>query len=613
MLKQQTEPIQMKDGGYFKDAFPTGVHANSNIDKSIPGNRMTSYFLKLSGTLILMNPQVNTLECKETWSILEKLNVLRINSDEDKSLRTPDDAIQAFLRSDSLDKKILVTPESLGRVIKAARKIGRLSDLYRDYLCLVDESHCFASEKFREKIVRALNYIFRFDNKIFGSATPYEYMHPKIAALKRFKLVYPNPYRHIKIIHSKKAIETLVHMLENRSYPGNVHIFVNSVTAISKIVRLVKSKDINVYCAPEEKNELTMDENKHLMQYNSQGAPATLNFYTCRYAEGWDLTDSDKSTIMFVTDKSIPHSMLSISIKGVQCIGRLREVIPYEIFHITNTYEPDELAEEDRGKIYNKLRHTATSHIQYYNHFHSSPEVNDQDFALYNVIKPFVYRSMKWNKCLNSITLDQHVYEALTKLEYSDINAVEKAWHSRNITTETVDLDYPRIDLNKDSDLASKKKILDFLIKCEKEPQGYQYGEGLEVQKRFKKRYHWMIQCYLLLGLETVIELNYDQEIMKHKIIEYNNNIATLKITAELDKIYKVNDNPTKTSISEVLQGLYDKYEYFTKDGKIEKAKATHLKKFGFQIKTDKSDSRDGNRSATFRILSRDFVCRIAA
>lgn len=603
----------MNDGGLFEDAFPGGVPTNTNIDKSIPGNRMTSYFLERPGNLILINPQVNTIECKELWCILEKINVLRINSDEDKSLRTPDEVIQAFLKSDTPDKKILVTPESLGRVIKAARKIGKRSELYRDFLCLVDESHCLASEKFREKIVRALNYIFRFDNKIFGSATPYEYMHPQIAALKRFKLVYPNPYRHVKIIHSKKAIETLVHMLANRTYPGNVHIFVNSVTAISKIVRLLKSKDINVYCAPEEKNELTMDENKHLMQYNSEGSPASINFYTCRYAEGWDLIDSDKATIMFVTDKSIPHSMLSVSIKGVQCIGRLRKVIPHEIFHITNTYEPDEIEDESHLKIYEKIKHRATSHIQYYNNFHGNPEVNEKDNALFNVIRPFVYLSKKWNKHLNTITLDQHVYEIVTKMEYADIDAVEKAWQSRNITTETIDLDYPTIDLNKESDIANKRKLLDFLIRCENEPQGYRYGESLEVLERFKKKHLVMLQCYNLFGLDTVIELKYNNELMKQKLINQNNDISKRKITAELDKIYGINDNPDKSSIKQVLQELYDKYEHLGSDGKIRKAKAIDLKEFGFSIKDSKSEINMGKRCATFKIEAKYFICRTAA
>jgi hypothetical protein len=595
----------MNDGGYFEEAFPNGMPANCNIDKSIPGNRMTSFALEQhEGHLILMNPQVNTIDLKEKWCKGKSINVLRVNSDQDESKRTTDEEIQAFLASNLPNQRILVTPESLGRIVKAARHNKTLFALYRNYFCLVDESHCLASEKFRENIINAMNYIFKFDKKTFGSATPFDYGHPGIASLKPIKLVYPNAYRHVKIISCKHAVETLVQFLNNRIYPGNVHIFLNSVTEIGKVIRLLNTKDIKVHCVDEEKNELNLVENKHLLTMSVDGEPVKLNFYTCRYAEGWDLIDGSDATLIFVTDKRIPHSMLSVSIKGVQCIGRLRDVVPHEIFHITNNHGLDEKEILSIAKIKQDATNRAIKHVQYYNAFHAD---EDFDKELYKLVRPYIYRSNRNIKVLNKITIDQHIYEELTRREYANISTIEAAWHSRNITTETIFYDLPRIDLNEAADMEANKTILEILVKCANEPQQYRYEEAESAFKRLMNKHKTLIQCYQMFGEDIVTDLKFNNTAMKHKLVEHNNSLAKARITSELDSEYNINDNLIKATITERLQSLYAKYEYLDKLGTIKKAKASQLKEFGFDIKPGKTKEINGKRDNTFIITAKSF------
>lgn len=604
MLKE-TITIQMSENGFFKDAFPNGIPANSNTDKSKTGNGMTRDALLARGHYIIINPQVNTIDSKEEWCKIEGINVLKIHGDDDPKLQTSDAAIEAFLREPLLNKKILVTPESFPRIIKCAAKLNKLKELYKDYFCLLDESHCYASEKFRKLILNPLYYVFKFDRIALGSATPFNYSHPRIAALQKYKLVYPSPFGHIKIINCNNALSTLHHFITNGDFPGNVHIFLNSVTAIGNMIASTKITDVKIHCVDNKDNRIKLGENARFLSMQTDGVYNKWNSYTCRYDEGWDMIDDPTATIIFVTDKSIPHSMQSISIKGVQSVGRLRNVKPHAIYHITNNYgiASDEM--QTSQEYTDKVKKTANSHIAYYNAFHSTM---DFDPSLYQLVKPYVYKNMRAYKVVDPGKIDQHIYEIQARAEYSNKRSIADAWESRNYTTTSYFADLPEIEIKDRSHIEIKRQILNLLIKYLNNPESYRYGEASEVFGKLKAQHNILLQCYQLFGIAEIENLEYDNSKMKQRLIQHNNDLARNKICKILDARYKVNDKPARTDLKELLQELYSDYGYFDNNGKIKTATATDIKLFGFRVDNDKTECINGIRQSALKITSKDFT-----
>lgn len=295
MLKQ-TITIQMQENGKFKDAFPNGIPTDSNIDKSEPGNGMTTAALEASGDFIIINPQLNTIDSKSVWCKENNINVFAVHGEEDPKKKIIDQDIEEFLISLLPNKKILVTPESFPRIIKAAKKQQMLSELYSNFFCLLDESHCYASEKFREGILNPLNYVFKFKKVALGSATPFPYSNPKIASLQKYKLVYPKPFGHVNIINCNNALVTLHHFITDRKYSGNVHIFLNSVTAIGNIIASTGLTSVRIHCVDNEENRLKLGNSAKYLTMQTDENFAEFNFYTCRYDEGWDMIDNSNAT-----------------------------------------------------------------------------------------------------------------------------------------------------------------------------------------------------------------------------------------------------------------------------------------------------------------------------
>jgi len=600
----------MQDDGMFQDAFPLGIPANSNIDKSKTGNGMTTVALKSAGHYIIINPQTNTIDDKKAWCEERDGNVLSIHSDANGKQQISDEAIEEFLISPLIDKKILVTPESFPRIIKAAAEQKMLPQLHKEYFCLLDESHCYASEKFREMILNPLYYVFRFDRIALGSATPFNYSHPRIAALQKYKLIYPKPFGHVNIINCNDALSTLHTFLTDRTYAGNVHIFLNSVTAISNIVASTKITDIKIHCVDNEENRLKLGESAKYLSMETNGSMAKCNSYTCRYDEGWDMFDDANATLFFVTHKSIPHSMQSISIKGVQSMGRLRMVKPNAIFHITSNYGLKDSDIPSFDQYSEKAKLTAESHVSYFNGFTKRMGFDNQTYKL---VKPYVYKNKRDFKVIDPGKVDQHIYEIQSRLEYANERTIALAWESRNFTTTQCYADAPNVDIKDVSTIEAKRRILNLLIQYDQNPECYQYGEANKVFSRLKTKHHLLIQCYQLFGPEGIEQLEYDNTKMKQKLIEHNNSQAHNKITQVLNTKYNINDNPSRASVKQFLNELYEEYGYYGTDGKIKKAVATDLKTFGIKFDNDKTGCNNGKRESSLRIASKDFCIKKAA
>lgn len=606
---QTTETIYLNEGDKINVAFPNGLPSNSNIDKGECGNWMTSGELKANRCTIIVNPQVATIISKKQWCLEanQQINILAICDEENYN-------IAEFLSNSIPIKKILVTPESFPKLMIEATKLGLAETLYNDWFCLLDESHCFASEPYRDNILAPFNYFFKFKKKAMGSATPFDYQDSRIQAMQKYKLVYPNKRGTVKILHSNKPQNTLQQMIKQNTFAGNVHIFLNSVTAINKIISKLEISDVNIYCADSERNRGVMMQNgKYFKRQPLNGEYAKYNFYTCRYIEGWDLIDFPNATMIFLTDTSIKHSMLSIAIKGVQCIGRLRNVTPKEIFHITNNLQK---AESDIPKFKDlalRIIKQADKHINYYNNF-DSDELGlgkVDDLELKSLIKPFSYikHGIAYK---HEIKLDQILYKLWSNYGYSNQESIKSEWQRSRYNTEIYQCDFPEQPSNNNR-INTYQYVIEQFKRFQLNPKEYAYGEANEVMNHLKKKYNTLFQCYILYGIEWIEEIKFNEQTMKRELINRSNTNAQEKLMICLAKEFEINVKYSRNYIKNRLQELYDELNYLDKRGKVKKAKATDLEGFElFELKNCKVHDDSGKRIQGYLIEGKKFVLKQA-
>ena len=153
--------------------------------------------------------------------------------------------------------KIAVTYDSVPRTIKALQSIG--IDPYKDTFLLVDEWHVlFNSYSFRYTAIKnLLAEAAKFDRATYMTATPIEqeYVLEELKHLPVCEIDWPHLMEvNIRSRQTSKPAQYIVKecrkVLDNQ-LPHNLHIFVNSVEFIAKVIDLAKltPEQVKVVCS----------------------------------------------------------------------------------------------------------------------------------------------------------------------------------------------------------------------------------------------------------------------------------------------------------------------------------------------------------------------------
>ena len=353
-------------------------------------------------------------------------------------------------QSDSEFKKIFTTPDSFRFIIQAANELGKLQWLYDNFFLLFDEAHSVVTEMFRKEIKRPLEYFWNFKRKAIISATPFYFSDPKFTKLTRYEIAFTKSIGDITVVNTNKIQSTLEYILTHSTeYPGNVHIFYNSVSSLAQLLRIVSKEnpefDCNIFCSSSDENFKKLDELKPFFNENPNTAEyKKYNFYTTKYFEAWDLHDSNSPTIILATDLCAPNTKIGIQNKGVQAVGRFRVkngVQPERIIHITNTRGTSEKFKFP--EIYNQINLDANSSIEAYNknlkQAKESKLLPNEDLRL--SAEKYAY----FNFSTGEATKDPILVDQWANLKYSDqvynnIEFVKQAWEQShyNVTVKVI-------------------------------------------------------------------------------------------------------------------------------------------------------------------------------
>jgi hypothetical protein len=522
--------------------------------------------------------------------------------------------IEEYLQRDIPYKRLVPTPESFGKIITAAYNMGKLQWLYDNFFLYLDEVHCYATEAFRDDILNPFKYVWRFKDMAMGSATPFPFSDTRIKAMQHYKIRFKEKFGKITIVNDPSPMAALHHMLTHpEMFPGNVHIWFNTVTQSGEVIRMTGITDVNIYCRDDEKNMANLEDAK--VYFKSKPIASEykkFNFYSCRYNDGWDLKDDETATLILVTDVNMPHSLVGIPYKGFQAVGRLK-VTPNKIYHISNNYNKEGMRSFET--IQQKWLYNAAKQVDYYNiHVASCKQDGIEDNGLLlNVVKPFSSFDNGIAE-LHHMALDQIICTEYCKEHYSNADTIEQTWQAMNYDTEQARFDLLPVVRAKKSQAEINKQVIERLEELRSHPEHYVYEVASVTLKKYETEFQLLFEAYEILHKDEIEKLGYDNKAMKAALINKSNQYAEAKLRLMLIEEFKLNHRYTNKHIKNKLRELYDLLEMKKPDGSSKTASAEQLREFGlFELKECKADDEQGNKKPGLEIIKLNYSLRMAA
>jgi len=516
--------------------------------------------------------------------------------------------------------KILTTPEGVRKIMIAAQETGRLTELYTKWFLLLDECHTFISEHYREGILEPFDHFWNFHNRSLISATPYPFSDPQFEEkLNLHQIRFNAELGTVTLVNAVSVIGTLNYLLQNLDkFPGNVHIFYNSVTEIKNAILRSGITDFNIFCA-DDKDHKNLNKLGDLVKYfvsePKDGIYKKVNFYTSKYFEGWDLYD-DNATVVLVTDVHKSHTKVGASSKGKQAIGRLRNPA-YQVIHITNHNHSK--AVKSLGAFKEEYLFEANYLIKQYNERVSDFTIKgiaikeDEQLNRYADIDKETKLAT-----LNLMKLDQQINEAANNEIYNHISYIQKDWEDAFFN---VKLQYSDKKLETETKIKRKSAAVqlqeDYLalltFKREQE-ESTLFFIGNTPEQQIKSTNPTAYLAYQHLDEATMLKLKYNIKKVQAAIIMKENIEAERKLLKLLKQTFKVGEKYTNKYIKSKLQEFYNQLNIRDENGKIRVATATQLGERGrFEIKDDKLSNNKGQRESALLIVRPQFELKMAA
>jgi hypothetical protein len=607
-MSKETICIAVELSDKFNVAFPDGFVPEGIIDKTK---------CRVGITYQAFHEPRHTLVVVPTTAIIEDalLNYPGLNLFAVMDGITPE-KIAAYLQSGAKHFKIVSTPDSFGKIITAARKLGKLTWLFEQVFLYMDEYHCYATEAFRERILTPFenDNAWRFKRKAFGSATPFLFSDPRYSEMQRYKLIFREKFGKVTIINDRNPKVTLHYMLTHSDeyFPGKVFIWFNSVTQSGKAILAAGITDVAVFCSDDEKNMINLQEASVYYQHQPRdGEYKKFNFFSKRYDEGWALRDEKTATVILITDIHAPHTIVGIPYQGFQAVGRLEQK-PHKIYHITNNYGKETMRTFET--IQRNWQYNSAKHVDYYNKHAAACREDgiENDGSMKEVVKHFAEFKNDEAKVYPP-KLDQVICGEWILEHYSNSHTIEQAWSDLNYDTEQQTFYIQPILKERKSSEQINKLIVERWEDIKAHREFYTYEVNKVALDKEKVEYALLFEAYQMIGKEGMEKLNYNDKAMKAALIEINNQTAEAKLRIRLPEIFKINESYTKKYIKEQLQRLYMECQLLNPSGKVKTAVATHLEDFGFKLHGCKVEGRNGKSEHGFTILSINYSLKVAA
>ena len=358
----------------------------------------------------------------------------------------------------------------------------------------------------------------------------------------------------------------------------NLHIFVNSVEFIAKVIDLAKLTPdrVKVVCSTSgdngENNQRKLGKSYPIGQ---PSAPVRkINFYTSTCFEGCDIYDQQGVTFI-ISDGNKSNTLLDISTLFTQICGRLRDSrYKGEIIHVYSTtkYSRDVTLDEfvastkkvlaeavDYAKEINGLSETARektlSKIKYINEQYVRIEDNrlvvDKNLANMDIVNFKICRHIYRTYVNLTNELQRNGY-TITRHSFSDI--MEKIEDKANARV-------------------TFKELFDEYCRLKTTKPFFSLESHEDLCAQIAVKYPLVKQAYDGLGTDKVQALKYHVSNIKRELMKRQPAPTEYKIVKMINATFQKQSPIAKSKVKDILQGIYDDL------GIKQTAKATDINK----------------------------------
>ncbi|MDP3467254.1 MAG: hypothetical protein Q8S11_02895 [Daejeonella sp.] len=561
---------------FMSDIFRDGLPVNAFIHKGRCAIRGTSIELeKKTRTTLIIVPNISI--------ILGKYTSERISDRPDYIVygNIGDSEISSILNDDKVGIKIMSTPEGMKRIMRLASK-SQAEHIKANWFLLLDESHTFISELYRINILAPFEFFWDFNNKSIISATPYFFSDPRFKSLDYHEIKFTEKLGKVTLVNAVSVTATLEYLIANRNeFPGNIHIFYNSVTEIKRAVLQSELEECNIFCADDKDSQNMQklgDLQKHFIAEPRKGLYKKINFYTCKYFEGWDLYDKG-ATMVLVTDCHKEHTKVGVASKGKQAIGRLRNE-PFQIIHISNHEHKDtkiSLEQYKAGYTSDALRIIKSNNEHILN-------AEFDKFKGDNRAEKFADVDQKTKLAtLNLYKLDQQINESASNEIYKSIKFIKEDWEAAYYDVEVQYSDLKLVSKT-EQERKSAAKILEEDYKELKLLQSQTSGSlmftfGKGKTELIKESNPLAYQAFLLMNDQEMSDRKYNVKKVQREVIIRENGSAEIKFLKLCKGAFKKDTFYTNAHITSKLNEFYKKLGI--KDPKTSEIKKAHPSDLG--------------------------------
>ena len=583
-----------EDGSKFE--LPNGI-----LNKELTGCGGTTLALEDGHKTIICSPRVRLLDNKKAQypeALLVKGGVYK-------------ETITKYLEEVDVPK-ILVTYDSLGKVISCIEDLKEWRIVVDEFQCLLNDSTFKADTE-----VKLLKNLKQLPYVTFLSATPIleKYLNQIdfFDGMPYYKLEWADKYK--VQVHRKKTNHPLA-MAQNvvkeylkGNYPvlpleggGEIEskecvIFLNSVTNIVNIVKNthLKPDQVNIIVANNEDNDEIIK--KLGKGYGNgtiplKGEPHKLvTLCTSTAYMGVDFYSTNASTFV-ISDCNRPNTSVDIATELAQIAGRQRldcNPFRYHLFFIYNTNVEDITPEEFEQAMADKLELT-NQEVKYYN---AAPEALKQKFARDNI------RNRKILGYSETYTMYDETTQTFTYNQLAPISDrfaydVQQHNYKNGLLVRMQLEDTGKFDLAENQDFEVYKGCVAQSINntsfiermqayCDYKDQNTLASRC--VANNMAKNYPELHIYYDTLGSDKIRALSYQESKLKE---EYNYVTKTANICYRVARFFPNGSKLSKSEVKARLQMIYDDL------GLKKKAKATDIKQYGYSVKPIKIATTTG-------------------
>lgn len=543
---------------YLSSLMPE-IPTNTIINKVITGLGATTSEIKARRNSIMLEPPRPVIEGKEGKHKKENLLGVYEGIDTEKIK----DHIQQCLDNRQYIK-IMTTPESLPKVLKAIEQCGL--DWRTDFFWLLDECQKFTTDvDYRQNITLAFRYFFDVDQKALVSATPLPVSDPRFEEQGFTEYVFEPDFDYSQPLHlittNSVSTEISTFISNHADDERPIMIFCNKTDLCYAIIEHLGIKEESaIFCSEKSVKKLRTGA-KFRQAYTTFDVSKMChnNFFTSRFYSACDIEIDVKPHVVLLTDVFVAEfTMFDPYVDTVQVVGRFRGGVE-SITHITSInpslhyYTPEQLDDYIIGA---RTTHETLNTLLL---SESNPTVRE---AYNEAIKVLPYNEyLNLDGSQNYFMIDFKLADEAMKRLYTNPQLLLNAYAALPyFTVNHTNTQYPISD-----DFKMKIKRIGMTPK-ERQRLIIEWLEQLDdtdfdsgILRELGEIDDFIVKAYRILGREEIEKMKYNPKKMKKAMAEreYHAQASSPLVIRLINNHFKVGNFYPASEIREVVTRIY--------------------------------------------------------